>query len=236
MHVDDQVIFVHNPRTSGTAIRRALLHGKDPNANISPPFDQPGGELIKNRKHVFARQARAETPADVWDSRFKFAVVRNPWDRVVSLYGLFHKLAAGGVPAVNYRKLISQLNPAPVGPESSKPEKVAFRDYAFNLPFKEWLLDFCEQYRWNGCRYLDSVLPMTRIPQVEWFDGLDWVFKFEQRAELNDFLRAHGYEAPAQENASWRTAWRDYYDAETFAWVAQAFKDDIERFEYAETL
>lgn len=230
MHFDNQVIFIHNPRTSGTAIRRALAHGLDPNRNMRSG----------NRKHAFASMVRKGPVAAAWDDRFKFSVVRNPHDRMVSLYGLFRrptearrqaKLAGASTP-YKLDKLIRTLKRRGVSQNMPKKKKKELHRLAFSYEFKPWLLEFCEQYRWNGCRYLDPDLPMTRIQQVRWFDGLDRVFKFEDREEINDCLRSMGYPAPLVENQTEHAPWQSFYDDETFDWVSEVFADDIRIFGY----
>lgn len=58
-------VFVHIPKTAGTSIYRTLnLYGE----------------------HVTALQLRGRLGANLWNKKFKFAFVRNPWDRVVSSY------------------------------------------------------------------------------------------------------------------------------------------------------
>lgn len=238
MIIDDRVIFVHNPRTSGTATRRALLHGADPNANIPAPWNAPTA-WTTNRKHVFAGTVRAEMPADEWERRFKFSIVRNPWDRLVSLYGLFRRPAGDGQQVKSRRngrlklgKLITACTHDSLSKCIPKADKIAFHEAAFALDFKPWLLDFCETYRWNACKYLDETRPMTRIQQVEWFDGMDRVFRFEVLDELHDCLSDLGYAVPLPENQTEHRPWEAYYDNETHDWVARVFADDIRRFGY----
>lgn len=71
-------IFIHIPRTAGTSIEYAI-QGND-QWNIS-----------RRRKHLIASTAK-KIYKEYWDDYFKFAFVRNPWSRMISLckYGNFH--------------------------------------------------------------------------------------------------------------------------------------------------
>ena len=74
MLLDDfRLIFVHITRTGGTSIEVALA-GQDWWC-ISP-----------HTKHLSARQIRSQLGEEKWNSYLKFSVVRNPWDRVVSMF------------------------------------------------------------------------------------------------------------------------------------------------------
>ena len=68
-----KLIFVHIARTGGTSIETELT-GHDWWL-ISP-----------ETKHLSARQIRDRAGEDRWNRYFKFSVVRNPWDRVVSMF------------------------------------------------------------------------------------------------------------------------------------------------------
>lgn len=67
------LIFIHIPKTGGTSIRAAL------------DFPEPQPEK-RIRKHYVAAEIKRFLPADIWDNAYKFAFVRNPWERLVSQY------------------------------------------------------------------------------------------------------------------------------------------------------
>jgi len=68
-----RIVFVHVQKTGGITVSKVLRQSIP---DISP-FKQ---------KHAFAVQAMEEL--DNWDEYFKFAFVRNPWDRLVSWYSM----------------------------------------------------------------------------------------------------------------------------------------------------
>lgn len=59
---------------------RAEAGGRPPQNYLSPPLP------VKVHEHIRAGKVRQAVGPEVWDSYFKFAVQRNPWDAVVSLY------------------------------------------------------------------------------------------------------------------------------------------------------
>ena len=94
MLISDQkkFIFVHIEKTAGTSITSAL----EP-YSIKPPtskwysllraFNLPGDyHRYKYPMHGGLTQAQKKLPPDLYQRYFKFAFVRNPWDRLVSEY------------------------------------------------------------------------------------------------------------------------------------------------------
>ena len=233
------VLFIHNPRTSGTSIRRALLRGRDPNAELQFP-----ASLADMGKHSFPSQIRkkmeanAFSPDGTWDRIFKFSVVRNPWDRMVSLYGLFRRFgedafkqrADHAKTPIKLRKFTNQLEHPSIYPTMKKAHLTAIVLEALELNFKDWI-KFCDEYSWQGCPYL-GIRPMTRIPQAKWFEGLDMVLRFEDREHIDAVLTMRGYPPCAHDNATEREPWESYYDADSYDMVKEAFAEDIERFGY----
>jgi len=69
-----RLIFVHIQKTGGNAIGRAL--GQNPHCP---------------EKHFLARDLRELYGRDVWNAYFKFAFVRNPWERLVSWWSMIDR-------------------------------------------------------------------------------------------------------------------------------------------------
>jgi hypothetical protein len=68
---DRRWIFVHIQKTGGSPVRAAL-----------------GLENSDAHKHFFARELRQIYGEAAWTRCFKFAFVRNPWDRLVSWWSM----------------------------------------------------------------------------------------------------------------------------------------------------
>mgnify|MGYP003626891996 CR=1 FL=1 len=75
----NKLIFIHPPRCSGTSIEESMLNGK-----LVPDSE----------KHLNAKQIK-DIVKDEWNSYFKFSIVRNPWDRVISMYHSRHYALQG---------------------------------------------------------------------------------------------------------------------------------------------
>jgi hypothetical protein len=90
MPVSDEYecIYVHIPKCAGTSIEFVLgMHGQETDIGISP-FDSnsfEGGNLFgKMQQHYTIQQIIKSIDRHRFDSYYKFAFVRNPWDRLVS--------------------------------------------------------------------------------------------------------------------------------------------------------
>jgi hypothetical protein len=71
--VERRLLFIHIARTGGTSIEAAFV-GSD------------WWYVDAQSKHLSASQTRRYYGEGIWSSFVKFAVVRNPWDRLVSMW------------------------------------------------------------------------------------------------------------------------------------------------------
>ena len=76
-------IFIHIPKTGGTSIAEPDYEGG--NGALAGYL---GEQDYAQAGHIRAVGLKQRIGAS-WDQYFKFAFVRNPWDRLVSLYHYF---------------------------------------------------------------------------------------------------------------------------------------------------
>lgn len=94
---DKRIIFVHAPRTSGTSIEKSILNGR----------------LVKDSmKHLRASQFQ-KMFLDNWDQFYKFTIVRNPWDRVISMYHQPYFKDIGFLSGKTLKHFLDNYKPAP---------------------------------------------------------------------------------------------------------------------------
>lgn len=69
----DDIIHIHITKTAGTSLVSSMAFNRS-------------RESSKTKKHYFAKEIIDIVGQEHWDNTFKFTFVRNPWDRLYSLY------------------------------------------------------------------------------------------------------------------------------------------------------
>ncbi|MFZ5483788.1 MAG: sulfotransferase family 2 domain-containing protein [Pseudomonadota bacterium] len=206
-------LFVHIAKTGGTSVRAALerVRRRDPWYWLMWPCHRmshlTGHRLgTKFPRHAHAIAAQEMLPKDFYDSLFKFAFVRNPWDLQVSS---FHHI------------------------RRERPHYMEGRDNFAD--FLRWKLDPARPYQFHidtsielQSDYLIDLHDHLIVDFVGRYERLH-----EDFAEACRRIGIAGPELPHRRQATDRRRdYREYYDDATADLVARHFARDIDRFGY----
>ena len=136
------------------------------------------------------------------------AVVRNPWDRVVSMWAYSNE--------TDLKLLFSRAYP----PMHRVPDKISFNEFVRNLA---------------GSTLTNDVWFTLATPQVQWIpDGVTHLLRFETLdQDFKNIQEILGCDVPLpSENPTEHADYRTYYTDETRSIVAELFKEDIAAFGY----
>ena len=194
----DCILYLHVPKTAGSSINSYKI-SKKIDFTIHPISPTGGWEIIKK-----------ENKQD-W---FKFAFVRNPWDRLVSLYFYFYNMQSDHFAYHYDRTTVKNIQRF----HTFENFCINFDDFDQNQPFKKF--HFFNQHLW------------THHQGVSF---LDFLGKYETLTEDIKRLETqvgdeHG-ELP-HTNKGNHKHYKSYYTQTTKDIVAEIYKEDIELYGY----
>lgn len=150
-------------------------------------------------------------------NRFAFGFVRDPWERIASFYRFLCQK--------NFRTEYAG-------------EKVHDLKGIRSMGFKSWLMDN-EYHMWRDRQwrkeYPDLFPPMQRRPQMTWLKGCDFIGRYEHiERDWKKACKMAGIDVPdlPHINATTGGDSKKMHDADTIAFVAKHFAEDIETFGY----
>jgi hypothetical protein len=186
-------VFVHIQKTGGSSIED-LLRASDPGI---------GSNMHEGRRHMFARDIRPLVDADKWRRYFKFAFVRNPWDRLVSWYSMVHQARETN----RFGNYVREVAPT------------------FEAFVKHATTGLGERTTRNQLDYVSDPDGAILVDFVGRYERLHHDIEVvKQRLRI-----AHGL---PHSNRSTHHDYRTYYTTETRDIVARRFARDIDAFEY----
>ena len=208
-----QFLYVHIAKTGGTSVRAALnkLRWRDPLYYLTFPAHKisamTGHKLgLKFPRHSHIIAAKEMLPAEYFDSLFKFAFVRNPWDLQVSS---FHHIMRERPEVMNGITDFNEFMRWKFNPE---------RTYQYHMDTSlslqsDYLVDL------HGDICTDFIGRYENL-----------AMDFEHIASKLDINLA---ELPHKRQASNRSEdYRSYYQDDVAEAVAEYFKLDIEKLDY----
>jgi hypothetical protein len=210
---EPKLIFIHIQKTGGVSISNLL-------GRLVPTTTTGRG-----CRHMFARRAlkQVDNPADY----FKFAFVRNPWDRLVSWYTMIdgcRRAVAAGTAGPKARRNIEKNN--------------LFKYVLSCGPtFDEFVKNCTEKQRVGNCYYSFTFNQLRYLTDENGEMLVDFIGRFENfTRDLSHVFDKLGLEASQLEiphkNRSAHSHYSEMYTPETREIVRKRFRRDIEFFGY----
>jgi len=229
-------IFIHIPKCAGTSVTTALTRaGCVWDFNGPAPLDVRLDFNVMWLHHAPARQLRAMVSATEWKTALKFTVIRNPWDRLVSLFHFRKSRAPVYQPPLWNLDSVRTLVARPhhwhqflMGfRRTSFAQKLATAVYP-GENFEQWLLRQMESKfaRVFSCSHYICDLRGRIL--------LDEVIRQESlRSEFDGICRKLSIKAVLPYcNTSERVNYRAYYTTYLRDLVRERFAEDIQRFDF----
>lgn len=196
--------FVDVPRTGSTSIKSQLASA------AGTAFGKSTGGVLCLPDHTSAQEAQAIFGNNTWDSLFTFTFVRNPWDRLLSLYKFRCKYG-------NLENLVPSFEEYVLSLQSPT--------YSYRLkesPFWDRV------YFWNQCDFICNASGRVIVKHV---------YRFEDRADaLSEISQKIGLDIssevlllPTKETSDYRS----YYSDRSRKVVESYCREDIVKFGYS---
>ncbi len=191
-------IFLHVPKTAGSSLSQTTLVQKC-HSTIHPIHPAGAWETLEKEGNIDA---------------FKFAFVRNPWDRFVSLYFYFYNMTSRHFAYKYDHQTATNIKRF----KNFEDFCLNFHDFDDRQPFKKF--HFFNQHLWThsqGKCFIDFLGK---------YENLD-----QDVASLQNIFEIP-HEPVSHTNQSDHGDYKNYYNSRTRNVVAEIYKKDIEYFEY----
>ncbi|MCM2681481.1 sulfotransferase family 2 domain-containing protein [Echinimonas agarilytica] len=217
-------VFVHIPKTAGQSVEHVFLEQNGLTwEGRAPLLLRPNDDLSKGPErlaHLYADEYVKfdYMEQDAFDQYYKFAFVRNPFDRLVSEY--------------RYRNLDSQYN---------------FKDFVLkHLPAGEMTNDF--RHIVPQSRYVYDSEGNCLVDFVGKFESIQSDFsKVCSALNLPSLELPHNNKSKAKQKSIWlqvksslgmqqkakKISYQEFYDSELQELVSTMYQDDLKHFDYS---
>jgi hypothetical protein len=210
-------LFIHLPKTAGNSVQNILLPYSDDHVHLAHArqdgverFEIRNSRYPQHRKHATYQHYKNFMEPEVFEGLYKFATIRNPWDRCVSFYFSPHRGVSAFDPDAFERLIVGQIRTVR---QFTCPR--TYLERAMDRAGKPWLL---ERFRRDA------------IDQ-----HIDFMMRFEHlEADLNHILQHLGLpeQSLPHRNQGKREHYSTYYTPRTRKLVAEKFAEEIEWGQY----
>lgn len=209
-----KTVFMHVPKSAGTSISEWLGIGESESNYYIKRYIKGNNCALQ---HIPYEKMKSCITPQIFNSYYKFAIVRNPWDRMLSTY----KWRNGNGPYKNFNEFVKFVYNLHLKYSLEKLE-----DYEFFS--KYFCAHFYPQYIYVPPSYVNS--PSDQILQDQNFDILKFetlnvdIQKVKNKININNKL--------PHSNKSIHSNYAQYYDEETKLMVSEMYSKDISLFGY----
>lgn len=196
-----KIILVHIPKTGGQSIYKPFGFVKK--------HDNLWGEVGNyDQSHFTAKEIRNRVSYDIFNGYLKVAVVRNPFDRLVSEY--FYK-RVGDTRLINVKKksfedFIYEL-------QNIDLSKYTQRESSHFKPQNEFIFE----------NYSGATISIRLV---------DKIFRYENFKDVKHFIKELTGQDTPWLNRTKHNHYRSYYNLKTREIVGNIYKKDLELFDY----
>ncbi len=200
---DGNLAYVRMPRAASTSLSKALLLAKVPHLR---------GKILTSEQINFLTDYYLETRLTQGDVPELFTVVRNPFERIVSVYRTFFEFAQEPFQYQDYLFGVLQ------------------QDFTFSRFVKtlevipNWLKDQHLKPQYCFLQYYER----RNIPVT--------IMRLEDTDQIVRFLKDRQMSFDIVNRSESEYDYRRYYDRETFEAVFNLYKTDVTRFDYGEAV
>ena len=197
-----KAVFIHVPKNAGTSISH-WLRVHIPSENVKRKHDTY--ETIKNNYGN--------------DLGFSFAVVRNPWERLVSAWHYNKRVFK---PGGRYENIESKIGVKKKGKTKTKYENIAkLKKIILTNDFEHFIYSRC----WSPVEVPQAVMT-AGVDKILFYETLQKDFEY-----IQDFFGVYD-ELPVQNATNKKAGYRDFYNEKTKNIVYQSFMIDIKKYKY----
>ena len=197
--ISKKLIFIHVPKSAGTSVR----------ATLKKYLNEENYDNIYNNSHQSYSQI-VKINNKIINNRISFALVRNPYERFVSIYRFVNRPF--------------KLNKWFGNKSSEVAERIdTFEKFIENFRMPEWV--------WKGYDHF--------TPQYEWTKGVNKVFKLNEKELLNNFLKDYGikeeigHHNKREIHSGYNEMYKKYYNENTKRIIKKYFEKDLDLFKFS---
>jgi len=230
MLIKNNIIFIHIQRTAGTSVENFIKTNKLEDTKLMSKLEKTP------KKHTCARSVKIFVGENCYNRAFTFALVRNPWDRLVSSY-IFKKSKNWNNKGWEYEDQPSFTEWITHYYQLFKKKKFKLEYLISNKSLSRKILEIKNMRHVSAFRsQVDMTYDKDDIKLVDYIGHyenleIEWKYIVKQMKQMKLHIDDTNMDLP-HINKTKREHYSTYYNEETKQMVSELFNKDLYRFGY----